>query len=84
LKRNCNWYIYEAIQELYEELGGIALELLMDNPKALLIDNNLKSEDEVKYNAQALRLWYIYVPNLMPVIAIGQEQKVKLKSHINT
>ena len=46
--------IYEAIQELYEELGGITLELLIDNPKALVIDNNPKSEDEIKYNAQAL------------------------------
>lgn len=48
--------IYEAIQELYDDLGGITLELLIDNPKALVIDNNPKSEDEIKYNAQALLL----------------------------
>jgi len=46
--------IYEAIQELYEDLGGITLELLIDNPKSLVIDNKPKSEDEIKYNVQAL------------------------------
>lgn len=40
--------IYEAIQELYEDLGGITLELLIDNPKALVIENNPKSEDEIR------------------------------------
>ena len=48
--------IYEAIQELFEDLGGVTLELLIDNPKALVIENNPKSEDEVKYNPQALLL----------------------------
>lgn len=48
--------IYEAIQELYDDLGGITLELVIDNPKALVIDNNPKSEDEIKYNTQALLL----------------------------
>lgn len=48
--------IYEAIQELYDDLGGVTLELLIDNPKALVIENNPKSEDEIKYNAQALLL----------------------------
>lgn len=48
--------IYEAIQELYEELGGITLELLIDNPKALVIENNPKSEEEVRYNPHALLL----------------------------
>ena len=46
--------IYEAIQELYDDLGGVTQELLIDNPKALVIENNLKSEDEIKYNEQAL------------------------------
>ncbi|MEG2871599.1 MAG: IS21 family transposase, partial [Clostridium sp.] len=40
--------IYEAIQELFENLGGI--------PKALVLENNPKSEDEVRYNPQALML----------------------------
>ena len=48
--------IYEAIQELYEDLGGVTLELLIDNPKALVIENNPKSEEEVRYNPQALML----------------------------
>ncbi|WP_352419794.1 IS21 family transposase [Proteiniborus sp.] len=48
--------IYESIQELYDDLGGVTLELLIDNPKALVIENNPKSEDEIKYNEQALLL----------------------------
>lgn len=48
--------IYEAIQELYDDLGGITLELLIDNPKALVIENNPKSEEEVKYNLHALMM----------------------------
>ena len=46
--------IYEAIQELFDDLGGVTLELLIDNPKALVIENNPKSEDEIRYNPQAL------------------------------
>ena len=48
--------IYEAIQELFEELGGITQELLIDNPKALVIDNNPRGEDEIRYNPHALLL----------------------------
>lgn len=48
--------IYEAIQELFEELGGVTLELLIDNPKALVIENNPKSEEEIKYNPKAMML----------------------------
>ncbi len=48
--------IYEAIQELFEDLGGVTLELLIDNPKALVVENNPKSEDEIRYNPQALML----------------------------
>ena len=46
--------IYEAVQELFDDLGGVTLELLIDNPKALVKENNPKSEDEVRYNPQAL------------------------------
>ena len=46
--------IYEAIQELFEDLGGVTLELLIDNPTALVIENNPKSEDEIRYNPHAL------------------------------
>ena len=48
--------IYEAIQELFDDLGGVTLELLIDNPKALVTDNNPKSEDEILYNPEALML----------------------------
>ena len=48
--------IYEAIQELFDDLGGTTLELLIDNPKALVLENNPKSEDEIRYNPQALML----------------------------
>jgi len=46
--------IYEAIQELFETLGGVTLELLIDNPVALVIENNPKNEDEIRYNPHAL------------------------------
>lgn len=48
--------IYEAIQELFDDLGGVTLELLIDNPKALVIDNNYQSEEEIRYNPKALLL----------------------------
>lgn len=48
--------IYEAIQELFEDLGGVTLELLIDNPKALVIENSPKSEEEIRYNPEALLL----------------------------
>lgn len=48
--------IYEAIQELFDDLGGVTLELLIDNPKALVIENNPKSENEIRYNPTALMI----------------------------
>ncbi|MGY3724206.1 DDE-type integrase/transposase/recombinase [Granulicatella balaenopterae] len=48
--------IYEAIQELYDDLGGVTLELLIDNPKALVIQNNPKSLHEISYNTHALMM----------------------------
>ena len=33
--------IYEAIQELFNDLGGVTLELLIDNPKALVLENSM-------------------------------------------
>ncbi|MBR1909900.1 MAG: IS21 family transposase [Lachnospiraceae bacterium] len=48
--------IYEAIQELFDDLGGVTLELLIDNPKALVVSNDPKSEEEIKYNPYALLL----------------------------
>ncbi|MCT4595670.1 MAG: IS21 family transposase [Anaeromicrobium sp.] len=46
--------IYEAIQELFTDLGGVTKELLIDNPKALVLEN--KSGQEPVYNINALRL----------------------------
>ena len=46
--------IYEAIQELFEDLGGVTQELIIDNPKALVIENDGKNEP--KFNLNALRL----------------------------
>lgn len=48
--------IYEAIQELFEDLGGVTLELLTDNPKALVLKNDPRCEEEVLYNPNALML----------------------------
>jgi len=48
--------IYAAIQELFDDLGGVTLELLIDNPKSLVITNNPKSEEEIKYNPHALMM----------------------------
>lgn len=46
--------IYEAIQELFDDLGGTTQELLIDNPKALVLEHHPKSEEEIKYNPHAL------------------------------
>lgn len=46
--------IYEAVQELFDDVGGVTLELLIDNPKAFVLENNPKSEEEIRYNPQAL------------------------------
>lgn len=46
--------IYEAIQELFDDLGGVTKELLIDNPKALVLEN--ETDSEPKFNFDALRL----------------------------
>ncbi|MBP2029059.1 transposase [Acetoanaerobium pronyense] len=46
--------ILEAIQELFYDLGGITKELLIDNPKTLVIQN--VSGKEVVFNDSALKL----------------------------
>ncbi|MCR5020001.1 MAG: hypothetical protein K6B18_03275 [Ruminococcus sp.] len=48
--------IYEAIQELIENLGGVTLELLIDNPKSLVIEHKPKSKSEIRYNPHTLLL----------------------------
>lgn len=46
--------IYEAIEELFRDLGGVTKELIIDNPKALVISH--EKDKEVKYNDSALML----------------------------
>lgn len=46
--------IYEAIQDLFSSFGGVTKELLIDNPKALVIEN--KQGIPPKFNIDALRL----------------------------
>lgn len=46
--------IYESIQELFEDLGGVTHELLIDNPKTLVIFN--RKGEEVIFNESALNL----------------------------
>ena len=46
--------IYEAIQDLFIELGGVTKELLIDNPKALVLSH--KKGEEVVFNDGALKL----------------------------
>lgn len=52
--------IYEAIQELFEDLGGVTLELLIDNPTALVIENNPRNEMEIRYNPHTAMVWLIW------------------------
>lgn len=47
--------IYEAIQDLFLELGGVTKELVIDNPKALVIGH--KKGEEVDFNQSALKLF---------------------------
>jgi transposase len=46
--------IYDVIQELFHEFGGVTQELLIDNPKALVIENI--EGKETKFNLDALRM----------------------------
>lgn len=46
--------IYDVIQELFNEFGGVSQELLIDNPKALVIENI--EGKEPKFNLDALRM----------------------------
>ena len=46
---------YEAVQDLFIELGGVTKEILIDNPKVFVI-KHVKGE-EVQFNDNALRLF---------------------------
>jgi transposase len=46
--------LYAAIEELYRDLGGVTKELLIDNPKTLVLQNRIREEES--FNEDALRL----------------------------
>jgi transposase len=46
--------IYEAIQDLFSSFGGVTQELIIDNPKALVIENQKGSPPN--FNIDALRM----------------------------
>lgn len=46
--------IYESICELFSEFGGVTQELLIDNPKALVIHNDVKKNEPPQLNASAM------------------------------
>ena len=47
--------IYEAIQDLFKAFGGVTKELVIDNPKALVLSH--KKGEEVEFNNSALKLF---------------------------
>ncbi len=46
--------IYDAIEELFTDLGGVTKELVIDNPKTLVTSH--KKDKETQYNEGALKL----------------------------
>ncbi|WP_373899721.1 IS21 family transposase [Haloimpatiens sp. FM7315] len=69
--------IYEAIQDLFIELGGVTKELVIDNPKALVISN--KKGEEVIFNDAALRLATYLKTELNPCIPMRPQTKGKIE-----
>jgi len=69
--------IYEAIQELYKDLGGVTLELIIDNPKSLVIEN-LKNA-EPKFNIDALHLATHIGTELNPCVPSRAQTKGKIE-----
>lgn len=69
--------IYEAIQELFEDLGGVTQELIIDNPKALVIENDGKNEP--KFNLNALRLATHLGTELNPCMPYRARTKGKIE-----
>ena len=69
--------IYEAIQELFEDLGGVTQELIIDNPKALVIENDGKNEP--KFNLNALRLAAHLGTELNPCMPYRARTKGKIE-----
>jgi len=69
--------IYEAIQELFEDLGGVTAELIIDNPKSLVIENIPDSEP--KFNIDALRLAAHLGTELTPCSTYRAKTKGKIE-----
>jgi len=69
--------IYEAIQELFEDLGGVTLELLIDNPKSLVIEN--PKDAEPKFNMDALHLATHLGTELNPCVPSRAQTKGKIE-----
>lgn len=69
--------IYEAIQELFEDLGGVTKELVIDNPKALVIENDGKNEP--RFNLDALRLAAHLGVELNPCVPYRAQTKGKIE-----
>ena len=69
--------IYEAIQELYEDLGGVTLELVIDNPKSLVIENIRNAEP--KFNIDALHLATHLGTELNPCVPSRAQTKGKIE-----
>ena len=69
--------VYEAIQELFEDLGGITSELLIDNPKTLVIEN--KKGEEVILNESALSLSMYLGTELNPCATYRAKTKGKIE-----
>ena len=69
--------IYEAIQELFEDLGGVTLELLIDNPKSLVVEN--RKDAEPKFNIHALHLATHLGTELNPCIPARARTKGKIE-----
>jgi transposase len=69
--------IYEAIQELFEDLGGVTLEILIDNPKALVIEHPRKGEPRL--NIDALHLATHLGTEFNPCIPARAQTKGKIE-----
>ena len=58
--------IYEAIQDLFKAFGGVTRELVIDNPKALVLSH--KKGEEVEFNNRALKLFMHQGQHRTPVV----------------
>lgn len=73
--------IYEAIQELFKDLGGVTLELLIDNPSALVIENNPKPKQRSVIIPMPCLWQDIWEQNLMHVPVTGHVRRERSRDH---